>query len=184
QINRPIPASMAVQLETGEANSDTVELGHVSIAYKALHEVQDERYSGPQYLTSEQYAEEKRAERHREADPDEHYLPRYEVEVLDPVVDNVNLRLSPGQYTVLGGASGSGKSTVLSAVAGLLTQSEATFSGTVQGLVSRPVAYLSQHPAFVAETVAEELAMVANGTAAEFVTAATELDTVQLADVA
>lgn len=184
QINRPIPASMAVQLETGDANSDTVELAHVSIAYKALHEVQDERYSGPQYLTPEQYAEEKRAERHREADPDEHYLPRYEVEVLDPVVDNVNLRLSPGQYTVLGGASGSGKSTVLSAVAGLLTQSEATFSGTVQGLVSRPVAYLSQHPAFVAETVAEELAMVANGTAAEFVTAATELDTVQLADVA
>lgn len=184
QINQPVPSTMASALEIGDHEHDFVELAQISISYKALHEVPEEQYTGPEYLTPQQFSEVKKAERNRETDPDENYLPRYEVEVLAPVVDNVNLRMNPGQYTVLGGASGSGKSTLLSAIAGLLTHSEATFRGTVYGLASRPVAYLSQHPAFVSETVAEELTMTATGTAAEFTPDTTDLQTADLVDVA
>src|SRR5699024_3373663 len=64
---------------------------------------------------------------------------------------------------------GTGKSTLLSAIAGLLTDAEATFEVTASGLATRPMAYLSQHPVFVSKTVAEELAMVAEGTVVEYV---------------
>src|SRR5699024_12313889 len=79
-------------------------------------------------------------------------------------------RMLPGQYTVLGDASGSGKSTVLSAISGLLGDTEACFSGSVTGLVDRPISYLSQHPAFATESVGEELTMVIRCTAADLST--------------
>src|SRR5690625_715817 len=72
-----------------------------------------------------------------------------------------------GTYTVLGDASGSGKSTVLKAMAGLLTDSEATFTGATTGLATRAVAYLGQHPTFIGETVAAELHLVSRSSAAQ-----------------
>lgn len=166
QINQPVSATLANTLDTSEHEKECVELEQVTIAYKALHRVEAQPYTGPEYLTPEQYAEAKRtADETPETDQD--YLPTYEVEVLEPVVENLSLRLQPGQYTVFGGASGTGKSSVIKALAGLLTDSEAEFHGRVSGLAARPVAYLAQHPAFVSETVADELTMVARGTAQE-----------------
>ena len=48
----------------------------------------------------------------------------------DPVVQGMNLELAPGSYTVLSGASGCGKTTLLYALCGLLTSS---FEGWQQG---------------------------------------------------
>lgn len=168
QINQPVPASMATVLENDTVSIDAVELSQLTISYKALHEIPRESYTGPEYLTPQQFAEAQRAAQDQPVHDDDAYLPHYEVEVLNPAITDFNLRLAPGQYTVLGGASGSGKSTLLAAVAGLLGDGEAVFEGTVTGLAGRPMAYLSQHPVFVSETVAEELAMVVQGTAAEY----------------
>ena len=164
QINQPEPKPMAVILDTGRTQNDVVELNDVTISYKALHEIADPTYTGPEYLTPQQFAE---AQRNKQSVvTDESYLPRYNVEVLDPVVESYSLRMAPGQYTVLGDASGTGKSTVLSAISGLLGDTEASFSGSVTGLVGRPTTYLSQHPAFAANSVGEELTQVIRGTGA------------------
>ena len=169
QINHPQPKPMAVLLDTGTTHDDVVELNDVTISYKALHEIAEPAYAGPEYLTPQQFAEAQR-NKTQSVDTDESYLPRYDVEVLDPVVQDYSLRMLPGQYTVLGDASGSGKSTVLSAISGLLGDTEACFSGSVTGLVDRPISYLSQHPAFATESVGEELTMVIRGTAADLST--------------
>lgn len=167
QINQPIPESMATVLDAGSKAPTAIDLTHVTISYKALQEIPRETYAGPEYLTPQQFSEAQKAARDEPVDNDDAYLPHYDVEVLDPVITNMNLHLEPGQYTVLGGASGTGKSTLLAAMTGLLTSAEATFDGSVHGLVSKPTAYLSQHPVFVAHTVDQELAMVAQATAAE-----------------
>src|SRR5699024_931764 len=110
QINQPEPKPMAVILDTGRNQNDVVELNDVTISYKTLHEIADPTYTGPEYLTPQQFAE---AQRNKQSVvTDESYLPRYNVEVLDPVVESYSLRMAPGQYTVLGDASGTGKSTV------------------------------------------------------------------------
>lgn len=184
QINQPLPDSMAKRLESGTSDDDVVELSNVSIAYKALHEVPEEIYTGPEYLTPQQFAEAKKANEQRDDDLDASYLPQYETEILDPVVENFSLRMVPGQYTVLGGGSGSGKSTILRAVSGLLADGEAAFSGTVSGLAHRPLTFLGQHPVFVSETVGEELTMVASGTAGECLAPEQVLDTTALCTIA
>lgn len=184
QINQPIPVSMATGLDDHSGSQDAVKLSQLTISYKALHEIPREAYTGPEYQTPQQFTEAKKSSQQQTNDDDEHYLPQYEVEVLTPVITDVSLRVDPGQYTVLGGASGTGKSTLLSAIAGLLTDGEAAFDGTVSGLAARPMAYLSQHPVFVSETVADELAMVAQGTATEYAAHEPALNIVELTDVA
>ncbi|NUL44909.1 thiol reductant ABC exporter subunit CydC [Cellulosimicrobium funkei] len=81
------------------------------------------------------------------------------------VVGHLDLDLAPGELTVLGGASGTGKTTALSALAGVLRCGEAEFSGTAVGLAGRQVAWLGQHPAFSEPTVGAELALYAAASA-------------------
>lgn len=74
-----------------------------------------------------------------------------------PVVDGVTACLAPGELTVFAAASGTGKSTALRALAGILRDDEAEFSGTVTGLLHKPTAWLDQHPNFTEPTVAQEV---------------------------
>lgn len=76
------------------------------------------------------------------------------------VVRGVSLTSPAGSLTVLGGASGTGKSTLLRALAGALRDDEIEVSGTISGLVDRRIAWLDQHPHFTEDTVAEELRLV------------------------
>jgi ATP-binding cassette subfamily C protein CydCD len=78
------------------------------------------------------------------------------------VVDGLDLDLAPGSTTVLGGPSGTGKTTVLSALAGVLRSGEVHATGLTTGLAGRPVAWLGQHPQFSEPTVADELALYAH----------------------
>lgn len=167
QIRQPVPKPMATLLDTAAAPSDdAVELHNVTIAYQALHKIEEKPDREQRYLTPEQYAQAKQLAA-AEMSSDTGQLPVYAAETLDPVVEACSMRLLPGQYTVLGDASGSGKSTVLKAMAGLLTDSEATFTGATTGLATRPVAYLGQHPTFIGETVAAELHLVSRSSAAQ-----------------
>ncbi|XKH53947.1 thiol reductant ABC exporter subunit CydC [Citricoccus nitrophenolicus] len=77
------------------------------------------------------------------------------------VVGHLDLDLAPGDLAVLGGPSGTGKTTVLSALAGVLRGGEAEFTGTAAGLAGRRMAWLGQHPAFSEPTVGAELALYA-----------------------
>ncbi|MGM7667483.1 thiol reductant ABC exporter subunit CydC [Microbacterium sp. A93] len=76
-------------------------------------------------------------------------------------VGPLDLDLAPGRLTVLGGPSGTGKTTALAGLAGVLREGEAEFSGQVCGLAGRPVAWLGQHPSFSEPTVREELELYA-----------------------
>ena len=163
QIHQPVPKSLVTALDTTSVSEDAVELTDLTIAYKTLRRIEYQPTTGPEYLTPQQYADAKR-HRQKQGPTEKDHLPQYEVEVLEPVVEQLSLRLEPGQYTVLGEASGTGKSTILKALAGLLTDAEAQFDGHVTGLAGRHIAYLGQHPAFIAETVTDELTMVADGT--------------------
>ncbi|WP_431861302.1 thiol reductant ABC exporter subunit CydC [Micrococcus terreus] len=78
----------------------------------------------------------------------------------------LDLRLEPG-LTVLAGASGTGKSTLVGALAGVLRDDVAAFSGSVYGLRGRPVAWLGQHPAFSESTVRAELELYARAAGAQ-----------------
>ena len=162
-INQPVPATLANVLDTSAVKDDRIVVDDVTIAYKALRRVEHQPAAGPEYLTPQQYAAAKRDGTPLQ-DSETDYVPAYEVEELAPVVQSVSLHLRPGQYTVMGDASGTGKSTLLKALAGLLTDAEAVFAGSVCGLAGRPVAYLAQHPAFVSERVDDELTMVGYGT--------------------
>ena len=164
QINQPVPHTLAHLLDTPAAHDDAIELRDVTIAYKTLRRIEDPTYTGPEYLTPQQYAQAKRQEADTDDVDEAVAAPRYEVEILDPVIRDLNLRATPGQYTVFGAASGTGKSTVLKALAGLLTDTEAAFRGETSGLKHRRVAYLSQHPTFVSDTVEDELRLVAEAT--------------------
>ena len=161
QINQPVPQTMRQLLDTKNRHDDAVELRDITIAYKALRRIEDPTYTGPEYLTPQQYAQTKQDKADSDDVEDTASVPRYVVEVLEPVVRDFSLRLTRGQYTVFGDASGTGKSTVLKALAGLLTDAEATFDGQTVGLTDRPLAYLSQHPTFVSDTVHDELLLAA-----------------------
>lgn len=76
------------------------------------------------------------------------------------VVRGVSLTAPAGSLTVLGGASGTGKSTLLRALAGALRDDEIVVSGTISGLADRRIAWLDQHPHFTEATVAEEVRLV------------------------
>jgi NitT/TauT family transport system ATP-binding protein len=78
-----------------------------------------------------------------------------------PVLDDVDLTVAPGEFVCLLGASGCGKSTVLNAVAGLLTPT----AGRVQVAAARP-ALMFQEPALLPWLTAGanvELALRARG---------------------
>ncbi|MBM3805493.1 MAG: metal ABC transporter ATP-binding protein [Actinobacteria bacterium] len=65
-----------------------------------------------------------------------------------PVVEDVNLRLNAGELLVLIGANGSGKSTILKTMAGLIQpiSGDIEMLGASVGSMPKRVAYLPQHP--------------------------------------
>lgn len=65
-----------------------------------------------------------------------------------PVVDNISLTLEPGSLLVLIGTNGSGKSTILKTIAGLLpiVHGELEILSAPSGTMPKRVAYLPQHP--------------------------------------
>ncbi|MGW9738570.1 ATP-binding cassette, subfamily C, bacterial CydCD [Micrococcus sp. 140720015-1] len=73
-----------------------------------------------------------------------------------PVLQGVDLRAAPGTLTVLGSASGTGKSTLLHLLAGLLRTTHARVQGRVGGDRERTV-WVGQHPRLLEPTVGEEL---------------------------
>ncbi|WP_168199772.1 thiol reductant ABC exporter subunit CydC [Citricoccus sp. SGAir0253] len=75
------------------------------------------------------------------------------------VVEGLDLDLEPGRTTVLAGSSGTGKTTVLSALAGVQRAGRLHARGTTRGLAGRPVAWLGQHPQASEPTVRAELAL-------------------------
>src|SRR5699024_6911200 len=183
QIQQPIPNTLAKTLDTSNVFETGLEIQELTIAYKALHRTEEKTPTGPEYLTPKQWEQAKHDQR-SEPQKQSSYLPNYQQEILSPVVHNFSLSLEPHQYTVLGDASGTGKSTILKALAGVVTEAEAKFSGSVRGLASRPVAYLPQHPAFLSETVEEELSTVIYSTAQEFLQHDTPSEVDQLVDTA
>ena len=72
------------------------------------------------------------------------------------VLQGVDLRAAPGTLTVLGSASGTGKSTLLHLLAGLLRTTDARVQGRVSGDPERTV-WVGQHPRLLEPTVGEEL---------------------------
>lgn len=77
-----------------------------------------------------------------------------------PVVSGLSLRARAGSITVFSSASGTGKSTLLRSLAGILTDDEVQAAGRVSGLRHRRLAWLDQHPRFTEPTVADELHLV------------------------
>lgn len=78
-----------------------------------------------------------------------------------PTIDDLTLRIEPGQHVLLAGASGSGKSTVLTALAGLLDETTGELTGAVRS-AERPGerGLLLQNPvhALVGDTVGRDAA--------------------------
>lgn len=72
-----------------------------------------------------------------------------------PVVTRLDLAVGPGQVFALTGASGSGKSTILNAIAGLLPVQQGQIG------VGGKLGYLPQRPALLAGSLRENLALAA-----------------------
>lgn len=72
--------------------------------------------------------------------------------------EQLSFTAQPGQITVLHGANGSGKSTAILAILGLLPDDAVT--GTIRTPSLANIGYLPAHPALVAGTVAENLALL------------------------
>ncbi|MGV8881589.1 MAG: thiol reductant ABC exporter subunit CydC [Rhodoglobus sp.] len=68
-----------------------------------------------------------------------------------------NFSLASGAITALHGASGTGKSTLLAALAGQVDAAEVTVFGAIDGVDPARIAWLPQHPHFVGDTVGDEL---------------------------
>lgn len=82
----------------------------------------------------------------------------------DDAIDGVSFVARPGTITVLDGESGSGKSTVLEAIAGALPSIVGlTVHGTISGVDHDRIAWLPQHPHTLASTVRGELLFYAGG---------------------
>ena len=81
------------------------------------------------------------------------------------IVDDLSVTLGPGELWVLMGTNGSGKSTVLKTLAGLLEVIEGrlTMLGRAPGCQPRRVAYLPQHPAWFVTLPLRALDVVAMG---------------------
>lgn len=73
------------------------------------------------------------------------------------VVTGLDLDLAPGTLTVLGSASGTGKSTVIHLLAGLLRTAQADVTGVVAGVDPARTVWVGQHPRFLEPTVSAEL---------------------------
>lgn len=70
-----------------------------------------------------------------------------------PAITSLSATFPPGTTTALTGVSGTGKSTLLGVLAGTVVPD----AGTVGGLDASKVAWMPQHPSFVAPTVRVEL---------------------------
>nr|WP_255434778.1 thiol reductant ABC exporter subunit CydC [Auritidibacter ignavus] len=152
QINQPEAKTLAESLRAESTyETGTVSIDNLSIAYRSFTEITAEKLPDIRAL---HHDDPRRAKvlAHKN-----HAGPTHRMQVLDPVVTGLSLRLAPGEITVFGSASGTGKSTVLNALAGVLTEAEAEFRGRVSGLDELHVAWLAQHPNFSEPTVAEEL---------------------------
>ena len=82
-----------------------------------------------------------------------------------PAVANFSAQIERREITALTGASGSGKSTVLSVLAGLIANGAdgASVTGTRGGVDSRRIAWVGQHPVFASESVHDELHLYGDG---------------------
>ena len=65
-----------------------------------------------------------------------------------PIVSDISLSMQPGELLVLIGTNGSGKSTILKTLAGLLqpVNGDLEILGAATGSLPKRVAYLPQHP--------------------------------------
>ncbi|POH73250.1 thiol reductant ABC exporter subunit CydC [Arthrobacter glacialis] len=84
-------------------------------------------------------------------------------------VQDFTASLAPGEALVLSTASGTGKSTVLAALAGVLPSSgdgAAETTGSLHVPAPEALVFVSQHPVFTEDTVLAELALYAGGPAA------------------
>ncbi|MFQ4149320.1 thiol reductant ABC exporter subunit CydC [Arthrobacter sp. LAPM80] len=84
----------------------------------------------------------------------------------EAAVDGFNATLAPGGALVLSTPSGTGKSTILAAIAGTLPtggDGAATVEGTLRLRAPEALVFVSQHPAFTEDTVLDELALYAGG---------------------
>lgn len=75
-----------------------------------------------------------------------------------PTISHLDLRIEAGQRVLLAGASGSGKSTVLLALAGLLDPEAGDLSGTSEGPALRGLVLQRPEHAVVAETIGRDVA--------------------------
>lgn len=77
---------------------------------------------------------------------------------LPPVIEGLDLEVSPGEVVALTGVSGRGKSALLNTIAGLVTP----VAGQV--LIGGALGYLPQRPALIAGTIRDSLLLAAPGT--------------------
>ena len=70
-----------------------------------------------------------------------------------PAVQNISFNVAPGEFVVLTGPSGGGKTTVLNALLGFLEPTE----GTATRPPREAMAYVGQHPGMIAGTVADNV---------------------------
>jgi len=82
-----------------------------------------------------------------------------------PTVGPHSFELATGAITALYGASGTGKSTLLAALAGQVDADEVSVTGTIDGVDPLLIAWLPQHPHFVGDTVGDELRIYGAGDA-------------------
>lgn len=78
-----------------------------------------------------------------------------------PAVTGVDLRVEPGEFVVLTGPSGGGKTTVLNALMGFLRPS----TGTLTAPDRARVAYVGQDPGMIAGAIADNLRLAVPGAA-------------------
>jgi ATP-binding cassette subfamily C protein CydCD len=80
-------------------------------------------------------------------------------------VDDLNVTIADGEFVQLAGRSGSGKSSVLAALAGRLATGTdgAQIDGTITGIAASRIAWVPQHPMTVGESVLDELTVYADG---------------------